>query len=88
MQLPNKRKVVCYGVLLALVMGASFIVYKRAGNLKDCIAAKYDLRRETNFRWLTGACTTTGKDGGQVYVSQLRAFGSDDHHDVDVDHGN
>ncbi|MCS5737393.1 hypothetical protein, partial [Herbiconiux daphne] len=52
---------------------------------KDCVAAKYDLRRSTNFRIFTGACTTTGKDGGQVYVSQLRAVGSDDHHGDAVD---
>ncbi|MCS5737334.1 hypothetical protein, partial [Herbiconiux daphne] len=63
------------------------LVARRAVQFKDCVAAKYDLRRETNFRFLTGACTAQGKDGGQVYVSQLRAFGTDDHHDVDVDHG-
>lgn len=80
--IPKKAKWILGLVCLALVAGT--VVYKRGGQFASCVAAKYDLRRETNFRWLTGRCTATGKDGGQVYVDQLRAFGSD-HHDSDID---
>lgn len=88
---PSKRRTVLYVVILALILGAWFgrhLAARRAVQFKDCVAAKYDLRRETNFRFLTGACTAVGKDGGQVYVSQLRGFGADHHDsaDVDVDH--
>lgn len=89
-KVPSKRKLVCYGIVVALLIGAYMsrhIVALRAVQFKDCVAAKYDLRRETNFRFLTGACTAEGKDGGQVYVNQLRAFGSD-HPGQDVDHTN
>lgn len=85
----TKRKLVCYGVIVALLVGAYCsrgLIAKRTLQFKDCVAAKYDLRRETNFRFLTGACTAIGKDGSQVYVSQLRTFGTNTHHDVDSDH--
>lgn len=90
MKLPSKRKLIGYGILVALLVGVYLsrgLIAHRTVQFKDCVAAKYDLRRETNFRILTGRCTATGKDGGQVYVDQLRAFGSD-HQDVDTDHGN
>lgn len=86
---PSKRVIrwgVFFLVVFALLYSTRHLTAKRATQFKDCVAAKYDLRRETNFRFLTGACTALGKDGGQVYVSQLRAFGSTDQHDVDVDH--
>ncbi|UIW10512.1 hypothetical protein PQC38_gp036 [Aeromonas phage BUCT695] len=63
------------GVVVALLVA---FIYYRGHDFKDCVMAKYDLKRETNFRILTGACTTEGKDGGQVYINQLRGFGSDD----------
>lgn len=56
---------------------AAFI-YFRGIDFKNCLAAKYDLNRETTFRILTGACTTKGKDGSLIYVKQLRGFGDDD----------
>lgn len=87
MKLPSKRKVVSGVVILALLVGAGLIVKHRGHQLYSCYAAEYDLHRDTNFRWFTGRCTATGKDGGQVYVDQLRAFGSDNQ-DVDTDHGN
>lgn len=83
-----KTSRIVWSVIIVAALGLSaFVAVKRGTQLKDCILAQYDLRRDTNFRWLTGRCTATGKDGGQVYVDQLRAFGSDAHHDVDVDHG-
>lgn len=86
---PSKRKLTLYIVIIVLIIlgwNSRHLVAKRATQFKDCVAAKYDLRRETNFRFLTGACTAEGKDGGQVYVNQLRAFGSDSHQGTDVDH--
>lgn len=90
LRLPSKRKVIGVLVLLALIVGVGFIIKHRGHQLYSCYAAEYDLHRDTNFRWVTGRCTATGRDGGQVYVDQLRAFGSDNHDavDVDVDHGN
>lgn len=84
----NKRKLVRWALLAVVVVAAAFFIKVRGKELYSCYAAEYDLHRDTNFRFITGRCTATGKDGGQVYVDQLRAFGTDDHHDVDVDHGN
>lgn len=83
----NKRKLVGWAILAGVIVASAFFVYARGIAFKDCVMAEYDLRRDTNFRVLTGRCTAEGRDGGQVYVDQLRAFGTD-HHDVDVDHGN
>lgn len=64
-------------VTLVVALSAAFIYY-RGIDFKDCLMAKYDLKRETDFRILTGACTTKGKDGSLIYVKQLRGFGDDD----------
>lgn len=61
---------------MVAVLAAIFLKV-RGKQLYDCYAAEYDLHRDTSFRILTGRCTATGKDGGQVYVDQLRAFGTD-----------
>lgn len=77
-KMPSKRRVWLYVTLLVLAVIlylSRHIVAERTVQLKNCVAAKYDLRRETNFRILTGACTAEGKDGSQVYVNQLRAVG-------------
>lgn len=84
----NKRKLIGLAIMAGIILVSAFFVYTRGIQLKDCYMAEYDLRRDTHFRVLTGRCTAEGKDGGQVYVDQLRAFGSDSHQDVDVDHGN
>lgn len=69
-------------VLLVVALSASFI-YFRGIDFKNCVMAQYDLKRDTEFRLLTGACTTQGKDGSLIYVNQLRGFGSDvDGHDA------
>lgn len=82
---PTHKRLRNWLVLILVVALVGLVVYHRGSQLYSCVAAKYDLRRETNFRWLTGRCTATGRDGGQVYVDQLRAFGNgtDDH---DADH--
>lgn len=90
LKLLRKSAVVKVVILLAIILVAFGIIRLRGKQLYQCYAAEYDLHRNTNFRWITGRCTATGRDGGQVYVDQLRAFGSDAHdaNDVDIDHGN
>lgn len=61
-----------------MVVGLTAFAYFRGVDFKECVAAKYDLKRETEFRIFTGACTTAGKDGKLVYVKQLRGIGGDD----------
>lgn len=66
---------------VAVVAAIVFIVvatYYRGHDFYDCTMAKYDLKRETNFRLLTGKCTVTGKDGNQVYINQIRGIGEED----------
>lgn len=72
--------------LVAIVMvttALAVFIYFRGIDFKDCVMASYDLKRDTDFRVLTGACTTKGKDGSLIYVKQLRGFGDDgdDSHD-------
>ena len=64
-------------VALAATIGISTVVWTRGHAYVNCKLASYDLHRETDFRLITGRCTAAGKDGGQVYVDQLRAFGSE-----------
>lgn len=80
---PSKWQVIKYLLLLLVVVIATSFLYFRGIPLKDCVMAQYDLKRDTDFRVLTGACTTIGKDGSLIYINQLRGFGTDDiSHDV------
>lgn len=83
-RLPNPK--LAAAIAVVILAGVLFTI-ARGNEFRKCVLAEYDLRRDTNFRLLTGACTAVGKDGGQVYVDQLRAFGSGDHND-DGDHSN
>lgn len=62
-------------VVIGLVAGA--VVWRGMG-LVNCTLASYDLKRETDYRFLTGRCTVTTPTG-QVYLNTLRGFG--DNHD-------
>ena len=75
---PSKWQVFKYLLLLLVVASATSLIYYRGIAMKDCYMASYDLKRDTDFRVLTGACTTMGKDGSLIYVNQLRGFGTDD----------
>lgn len=69
----RKKTVAAIAVIVFIVVS----VYYRGHDLYDCTMAKYDLKRETNFRLLTGKCTVTGKDGNQVYINQIRGIGEE-----------
>lgn len=70
----NRKKMIA---ILVVAFLAVIILYSRGQQLYDCTMAKYDLKRETNFRLLTGKCTVTGKDGNQVYINQIRGIGEE-----------
>jgi len=67
-----------YLLALILVILVGFLFYFRALAFADCKLKAYDLKRPTDFRLVTGRCTTEGKDGKAVYVDQLRGIGGDD----------
>ncbi|QIN94888.1 hypothetical protein CPT_Privateer_095 [Proteus phage Privateer] len=76
-QLSNKYFKKRYLALLIFLVFVIILGYFRGIQFKDCVLAQYDLSRDTTFRVLTGQCTVTGKDGKQVYVSQLRGIGEE-----------
>lgn len=41
----------------------------------SCFIAQYDLKRETNFSWVTGKCMVTRANGERVYLDQMRDSG-------------
>lgn len=49
----------------------------------DCTLAQYDLKRDTEFRFLTGRCVVDTPNG-KVYLDSLRGWG-DHHNDAGID---
>lgn len=78
MKKPSKFQLFKLITLLVLVALSATFIYFRGIDFKDCLMTQYDLKRNMDFRVLTGACTTKGKDGSLIYAKQLRGFGSDD----------
>lgn len=78
MKKPSKFQLFKLAILIVMVVLTTTFIYFRGIDFKDCIATQYDLKRNMDFRILTGACTTKGKDGSLIYARQLRGFGSDD----------
>lgn len=74
----SKFNIVKLSIIAMLVALSAAFIYFRGIQFKDCVMTGYDLKRDMDFRVLTGACTTKGKDGSLIYASQLRGFGADD----------
>ncbi len=56
-----------------IILGALSVF--RVAPWSSCFIAQYDLKRETNFSWLTGKCMVTRANGERVYLDQMRDSG-------------
>lgn len=56
-------------ILIAIL---ALFIYRSVGYV-SCVADQYNLKRDTYFSFLTGACTTDTKNG-RVYTKSLRGM--------------
>lgn len=61
-----------FGIVAVVVLAVAAFAALRTYQAIGCSFKSYDLKRPTEFRILTGRCTTEGKDGKMIYVDQLR----------------
>lgn len=57
-------------VAVLIVMGGY-----RSGSFVKCALAQSDLKRNTEFNWISGKCVVVNKDGSRVYLNQIRGMG-------------
>lgn len=67
-----KTKHVILAAMAIIVIALSTF---RVAPWSKCFIAEYDLKRQTNFSWLTGKCMVTRANGERVYLDQMRDSG-------------
>lgn len=66
----NKLKaILIVGALLAIAL----VIY-RGVDWGKCGIAEYDLKRNTEFSWVTGSCMVERANGERIYLNQMRGY--------------
>lgn len=50
------------------------LVFWRGVDYAKCGIASYDLKRDTEFSWVTGNCMVERANGERIYLKQLRGM--------------
>lgn len=66
----NKLK----AILLVVVLCAIALVIYRGFDWGKCSVASYDLKRDTEFSWVTGNCMVERANGERIYLNQMRGY--------------
>lgn len=62
--------------LVTLTIAAIAMVFWRGVDWGKCGVASYDLKRDTEFSWVTGSCMVERANGERIYLKQLRGMES------------
>lgn len=60
--------------LATLAIVAIALVFWRGIDFGKCGIASYDLKRNTEFSWVTGSCMVERANGERIYLKQLRGM--------------
>lgn len=66
----NKLK----STLIVAAVIAVIILFTRGFDFAKCSIAQYDLKRTTEFSWLTGSCMVERANGERIYLDKLRGM--------------
>lgn len=69
----KETKTVIKTVFAAILLCFLVLVIYRSVSFAGCVADEYNLKRDTYFSWVTGACTTDSKNG-RIYTKALRGI--------------
>lgn len=61
-------------ILTMLVILLIALVLWRGVDFGKCGIASYDLKRDTEFSWVTGNCMVERANGERIYLKQLRGM--------------
>ncbi len=59
-----------FSILISVLLGIA-----RGGAFVNCTLAESDLKRDTEFNWVSGKCVVLNKDGSRIYLNQIRGYG-------------
>lgn len=57
---------------IILFLAVAVVVASRVSGSISCSLSEHDLKRPTDFGWVTGKCITTLNSGERVYTDMLR----------------
>lgn len=60
-------------LLVAVVLLVALLAYRGMDYFK-CLTASYDLKRDTEFSWVTGNCMVERGNGERIYLNQMRGY--------------
>lgn len=60
--------------LLSVFVVVLALVLYRGYDFAKCSIASYDLKRPTEFSWVTGNCMVERPSGERIYLNQLRGM--------------
>lgn len=66
------KKLKGFLALAAFVVVA--LVFWRGVDFGKCGIASYDLKRDTEFSWVTGNCMVERTNGERIYLNQMRGM--------------
>ncbi|MGL4352770.1 MAG: hypothetical protein ACRCTP_02295 [Aeromonas popoffii] len=61
-------------IIIMVVLLAIALVFYRGLDWSKCGIASYDLKRNTEFSWVTGSCMIERANGERIYLKQLRGM--------------
>lgn len=66
----NKLKTI---IIVVALLAIALVIY-RGLDWGKCGIASYDLKRNTEFSWVTGSCMVERANGERIYLKQLRGM--------------